>query len=81
MAAGPCSTVPSAARRHIGNINNDHRRTVIGRRPGGGSQVSGQVRDTEAMPVAEITRAQTARRASLVRVRSYDVELDFTRGE
>jgi aminopeptidase N len=33
------------------------------------------------MPVAEITRAETARRASLVRVRSYDIELDFTRGE
>jgi aminopeptidase N len=32
------------------------------------------------MPVAEITRAETARRASLIRVRSYDIELDFTRG-
>jgi aminopeptidase N len=33
------------------------------------------------MPPAEITRAETARRARLLRVRSYDIDLDFTRGE
>ncbi|HEY1699977.1 MAG TPA: aminopeptidase N [Trebonia sp.] len=33
------------------------------------------------MPIAEITRAETARRAEQVTVRSYDVTLDFTRGE
>jgi aminopeptidase N len=32
------------------------------------------------MPVAEITRAETRRRARLLHVRSYDVELDLTRG-
>ena len=33
------------------------------------------------MPAAEITRAETSRRARLLRVRSYDVALDLTRGE
>src|ERR1700729_1801752 len=34
------------------------------------------------MPVAaEITRAQTSERAQLLRVRSYDIALDLTRGE
>ena len=32
------------------------------------------------MPVAEITRAETEQRARLLRVRSYDVALDLTRG-
>jgi aminopeptidase N len=33
------------------------------------------------MPAAEITRAETARRARLIRVHSYEISLDFTRGE
>jgi aminopeptidase N len=33
------------------------------------------------MPAAEITRAETRQRARLLRVHSYDVSLDFTRGE
>jgi aminopeptidase N len=33
------------------------------------------------MPAAEITRTETARRARLVRVHSYEVALDFTTGE
>lgn len=32
------------------------------------------------MPDAEITRAETAERARLLRVRSYHVDLDFTQG-
>jgi aminopeptidase N len=32
------------------------------------------------MPDTEITRAETSERARLLRVRSYDVDLDFTRG-
>jgi aminopeptidase N len=32
------------------------------------------------MPIAEITRAETAERARLLRVDSYDIELDLTRG-
>ncbi|MGH3167441.1 MAG: hypothetical protein ACRDN0_16310, partial [Trebonia sp.] len=32
------------------------------------------------MAEAEITRAETKERARLLRVRSYDVDLDFTRG-
>ena len=32
------------------------------------------------MPVAEITRAETSERARLLRVDSYDVSLDLTRG-
>lgn len=51
-----------------------------GGRDGPAGSAAGRVRDTEGMPAAEITREQTARRAGLVRVRSYDVELDFTRG-
>ena len=31
-------------------------------------------------PAAEITRAETGQRARLLRVRSYDVALDLTRG-
>ena len=33
------------------------------------------------MPIAEITRDETAERARLLRVHGYDVELDLTRGE
>ena len=33
-----------------------------------------------SMQVAEITRAETAQRAALLRVDSYDVELDLTAG-
>ena len=32
------------------------------------------------MPIAEITRAETSERARLLRVESYDVALDLTRG-
>lgn len=32
------------------------------------------------MPDPEISRAETGERARLLRVRSYDVDLDFTRG-
>jgi aminopeptidase N len=33
------------------------------------------------MPIADITREETATRAGLLRVRSYDVELDLTGGD
>src|ERR1700683_2330419 len=37
--------------------------------------------DAPTMPIAEITRAETSERARLLRVDSYDVTLDLTRGD
>jgi hypothetical protein len=51
----------------------DGRRRQPRRRPG---QLTAEV----VAPAAEITRAETGQRARLLRVRSYDVALDLTRG-
>src|SRR5258708_248762 len=40
-----------------------------------------QLRGTESMQIAEITRDETSRRAALLHVDSYDIQLDLARGD